>query len=217
MQQCTALTRFGARCRLPAQANDRCRWHGGLVPPALLAQPPQNLNTGKWSNAVPTHLLVRYSFSAMDPQYRSLRSELALLDARIEDLLGSLGTGNSPDSWKKLTQIHGRVVESIENHNPDEQARAFTELELIIAHGNADTTIWANIQALIEQRRRLIDSENRGDSLRRVYVQPEEAAAYTELLLQIVRHHIPDPATCEAINTEFTQVLGLPSPPAASE
>lgn len=215
MEQCIAITRIGTRCQLPAQSNGRCQWHGGRLPPAT-PEAPRPSDVGKWSKALPKHLLDRYSTSAADPQYRSLRDEIALLDARIEDLLQSLGTGSSPTNWKKLSETYQRVMASLESRNADDQAHAFTDLELLIAHGNADTTNWANIQALIEQRRRLIDCEQRGDLLKQMVIDQKQVLALTDVLLEIVSHHLPDPAAQAAISAEFMQILGLPSQPALS-
>ncbi len=203
MNQCTALTRSGTRCQLPAQANNRCRCHGGLLPPPS-ANSPQPHDFGKWTNALPQHLLDRYTTSDTDSQYRSLRSEIALLDARIEDLLQGLGTGSSPANWKKLNETYRRVLESLESRNADDQAHAFTDLDILIAKGNADTINWANIQALIEQRRRLIDCEYRGDMLKRMYIHQQEVIDYADALLEIVRRHLPEPETQAAISAEFT-------------
>jgi hypothetical protein len=76
-----------------------CRMHGAKTPrgPDL----PQ-FKSGRYSNFLPTRLAATYRNAAKDPELLSLHSEIALLDARMAELLGRVDTGESGALWGTL-------------------------------------------------------------------------------------------------------------------
>lgn len=103
--QCHAKTRSGAPCRGQAMLNGRCRMHGGATP-AGVALP--HFRTGRRSRDLPARLAARYQEARSDPQLLELREGIALVDARIADLLARVDAGESGARWRAL-QVHFRV------------------------------------------------------------------------------------------------------------
>jgi hypothetical protein len=101
--QCKAQSKLsGERCkRWVTPGRDVCRFHGGKVPrgPAL----PQ-FRHGRYSRFLPSRLAATYQTAAKDPELLSLRRELALVDARLDDLLQRVDTGESGALWAPLGQ-----------------------------------------------------------------------------------------------------------------
>src|SRR5579871_5515650 len=90
IQRCGAKTRSGGSCRQWAMPNGRCRMHGGKTPrgPAL----PQYKH-GRYSKVLPADLAARYAEARTDQELVAFRDDIALVDARLADVLARLGQG----------------------------------------------------------------------------------------------------------------------------
>ena len=81
---CGAKTRKGTPCLRAPMVNGRCNLHGGKTP--IGAALPQ-FKTGRYSKYLPARLAERYHEAERDPELLSLRSELALVQARLAELI----------------------------------------------------------------------------------------------------------------------------------
>ncbi len=103
---CGAKTRQGNPCQLPpARGRTRCRLHGGATPRGR-ASP--HFKTGKYSSFLPDRLIGRYEEGQAAADLRSLRSEIALLQVRIIELLGQLKDA-SPEN-KPIWDMIGKAI-----------------------------------------------------------------------------------------------------------
>ena len=103
---CGAKTRQGNPCqRSPARGRTRCRLHGGATPRGR-ASP--HFKTGKYSSLLPDRLIGRYEEGQAAADLRSLRSEIALLQVRIIELLGQLKDA-SPEN-KPIWEMIGNAI-----------------------------------------------------------------------------------------------------------
>ncbi len=92
---CGAKTRKGLSCQnSPVLGRNRCRMHGGA---SLRGSNHPNFKHGRRSKALPRHLLRIYEEACSDANLLDLRSEIALGDARVIDLLERLGEEQGPD------------------------------------------------------------------------------------------------------------------------
>ena len=83
--QCGAHNKRGGICRnAPVTGRTRCRLHGGK---SLVGTACPHYRSGRYSAYVPERLRERYEAAEDDAELLSLRSELALTDARLMDLL----------------------------------------------------------------------------------------------------------------------------------
>src|SRR3954451_14863589 len=73
--------------------------HGGKVPRGRAL--PQTKH-GRYSKDLPTRLLATYSAAQADTELLSLRDDVALLDARLADVLARVDTGESSALWLDL-------------------------------------------------------------------------------------------------------------------
>lgn len=89
MSHCGAKTRSGAPCRGAAMANGRCRLHGGATPAGIASA---NFRHGRYSKDLPARLAARFTEAQADPELLSLRAEIALIDARTNELLAGIGS-----------------------------------------------------------------------------------------------------------------------------
>lgn len=127
--ECGAKKRDGTPCRAKAMANGRCRIHGGATPSGFAL--PQ-YKTGRYSKVLPDALRYRYEVARDDEDLLSLRDEIALLDIRITELLGS---SPNDDTWaqvvglfeqrRKLAESEHKRLVTLKQYVSVEQVYAF--------------------------------------------------------------------------------------------
>src|SRR4051812_28697546 len=100
--QCGAKTRNGAPCRTRPMPNGRCRMHGGK---SLSGPASPTFTTGRHSKYLPARLLARYQEMTQDAELLALRDEIALIDARISDVLQRVERGESSRIWRELAAV----------------------------------------------------------------------------------------------------------------
>ena len=158
--QCRAKAKgSGQRCNRPARANGVCYIHGGASP-AGLAHP--STKTGRYSKHLPTRLLAQFGASLVDPDLLNLRSEIALVDTSIADVIG-------------------------QHDDPAEFPRS--------------------IAPLVEQRRRLVDSERVRLKDMAQMMTVEEAMMLVNVVYAAVARHVHNTAARAAIGADLARIL----------
>lgn len=190
--------------------NGRCRMHGGKSPSGL-AHP--NTKTGRYSKHLPTRMLAQYQQAERDPELLNLRQDIALLDARLADLLRRVDSGESGKVWHDLRMAWTAVKRSASD---DDRAMAIAELGPLIEHGYLDTQAWGEIRDLLEQRRKLVESERK----RLIEMQQMMTAGQAQLLIariyDLVTQHVNDRTAIAAIGAGLQALAGAGEPTAGS-
>lgn len=199
--RCGAKTRGGQPCRQHAMANGRCRMHGGASPSGL-AHP--NTTHGRYSKHVPTRMLANYEQAQQDPDLLNLREEIALLDARLSDLLRRVDSGESGRLWKDLRT----AAKAYRSGDEDQQMQSLLDMLALIDRGYMDTQAWGEISSLLEQRRKLVESERK----RLVEMQQMMTMSQAQLLIarlyDVVTQHVSDRTTLAAIGAGLQALAG---------
>src|SRR5215204_1309703 len=95
-QACGAKTRKGTPCQNPAMQNGRCRMHGGA---SLKGTDLPQFRSGRYSKSIPDRLVGRFREALADEERHDLRDEIALAEAKIDDLLSEMVRGESDEAW----------------------------------------------------------------------------------------------------------------------
>jgi hypothetical protein len=99
-----------------------------------------------------------YDRAITDEELMSLRSDIAVLDARITDLLARADSGESGRLWRQLAAQMRAVDVSVD---PESAKAAMTKLQQIIQDGDADWMLWDEIREALLSRERLVRSERK--------------------------------------------------------
>src|SRR5690349_16659334 len=81
------------------RGREYCRAHGGRIPRGI-ARP--STTDARHSKDLPTHFLAHYDFTKNDPTLLEQKDEIALMEARVHDLLRRVDAGESGHVWKLL-------------------------------------------------------------------------------------------------------------------
>jgi hypothetical protein len=204
--RCTAKAKQRqAQCRLPAVPGMAvCRFHGGKTPRGPASK---TFQTGRYSKFLPARLLARYREAEADPELTSLRSELALVDARLMDLLTRVHTGESVALWRALRKAYRALKLSQRAGDVGKMKDAFAAMESHLESATADTEAWAEIHTLVEQRRKLADTESRRLLTLQQMITCESAMVLVGVVVEIVTQHIADQRVLSNIVVDLQQLM----------
>lgn len=211
MAQCTAKSkRTGQQCRASAvKGRATCRMHGGTT---AVGPASPTWKDGRHSSVLPKRLREHYEASLADPDRLVLEAEIALVDARISELLGVVDTRESGRIWSELQKRVTALEAGQAAKNPVAVATAQFEILMLIREGHAEWTAWNDVLSLIERRRKLVESERKRLVQQHQVVTADQAMALLALLVEAVHEHVHDRAVLRAITSEYTRLTGVEGP-----
>lgn len=199
----------------PMKGRERCRLHGGLSLRGI-ANPSYQ---GKgYTKDVPARLLERMLEAIDDPELTSLRTELALLDARMGEILGSLSERGHSEA---LAALSGAVV-SLERVSaaPDmdnrEEAleKAVLKARAAVDDMRAEKQAWVEIYQLVDRRRRTAGVELKREEFLEHTMQHQQALWFFQQLLAAIHEIIPDQAVKERLAIKISKIMNREPPKA---
>jgi hypothetical protein len=196
---CGAKNRAGNPCQRSPMPNGRCNLHGGksLVGPAA----PGHIH-GRHSKYLPTGLAEKYRQGLTDPDLLSHRADLALIDAKIFDLLAA---GDMPDAayWQQIRQAVGQADKALYGYAPPE----YLALSALLHQGAANETRWAEVATWLDLRRKTADGERKRLVALQQMITVEQAMALIAQVVEVVNEYVTDRDTLAAIGSEVRAVL----------
>jgi hypothetical protein len=205
MQRCGAKNKQnGGRCaNWVVRGRTRCRMHGGQ---SLTGTACPHYRSGRYSAYVPERLRTRYEQAETDQELLSLRSDVALVDARLSDLLSRVDTGESGAMWAELRRAYRAFTKA--RQAGDNKTTALATVETVIERAVQDHQAWAEIGALIEQRRKLAESEHRRLVTLQQMSTAEQALSMMRTIVDILTRHVSDKQALSAIIVELQRMAG---------
>jgi len=202
--QCTATSkRTGERCRAQAVTGKTvCYHHGGR---SLAGPASPSFKHGRYSRFLPSRLQDRYREAVADGELLALREDIALLDARLAEVLGRLDTGESNQVWQELQRTYGELRTA--RGSPERMAAALTAMGQLIEDGLADYAAWDDVRSLLDQRRRLVESERRRLVEMQQMLTAEQAMTLLAAVTDTIRRHVTDRNTLAAIATDLSRIV----------
>lgn len=226
-KKCGAKTRAGGKCGNLPMSNGRCYLHGGK---SLKGLASPSLVTGRHSKYLKGGVLDRYQEALTDKDLLALKDDIALIDARIGELLGAIGDGKTNlEAFTQIQDSYGAIIEALnaipalsltgENDTQntfnlntqwrrgrketkkkalDERTAINQAVEALAEMGNQLVAIgdqaeaWNQIQGLVEQRRRLVESERKWMIENQQIITAEKAMLLIAAIADVIRSNVPD-------------------------
>jgi hypothetical protein len=154
--QCKAKAKStGVQCtRRAVTGYEVCVVHGGKTPRGIASA---NTKHGRYSRDLPTRLLDRYEAAQKDPRLLELRDDISLLQARLSEVLSRVDDGESGQLWANLITAKAEYLAA----SGDDQPHKLWQLLAAIDAGANDYAAWSDVRSLLDQRRRLVESERK--------------------------------------------------------
>lgn len=190
----------GRQCgQLAMKGKIRCGSHGGKTPSG---EASPHFKHGKYSKDLKGDLLQRYEAGMDDTEWLSLRSEIALIDARLGQLVAGIGSSkDSSAAWAQAGKVAEDIGQKLLDYKRATVARdgpamgnAIFEIEALTADmdkliqiGLGDVSIWQEIYTLTERRRKLVESESKRRVELRQAIAVESALGHFVMLIDEMR------------------------------
>jgi hypothetical protein len=203
---CDAMSkRSGKLCRRPAsRGSTKCHIHGGK---SLKGLASPTLRHGRYSRSLPTRLAARYEQAANDPDLLNMSEDIALLDTRLSERLARLDSGESGVLWKKAQTAYYTMRQAMRAGDTPAAGVAMDELGGLITRGHTDHLAWGEIQDLLDQRRRLVDSERKRRVEAEQNITVEKALLLVGAIGQVIKTHVTDRQLLAAISADLEDLM----------
>ncbi len=201
---CGAIKKNGkGRCHGKPMDNGRCRMHGGPTPIGL-ASP--HIRHGRYSRSLPERLAASFEEAIADPEILNLQSEIGLVNARLQELLERLSTGESGALWRAVQVAYQRIRTAREADDPAEMTKALNTLGELIEVGMNDQAIWSEVHGTLEARRKLVETEQKRLVAMKNIVTAEQAMSLVTATVGILRKYVTDPRSLMAASQELADI-----------
>lgn len=189
--RCSAKSKqSGEQCKRHAVPGKKvCAIHGGK---SLSGIASKSLKHGRHSKYLPGGLLERYQQALSDDDLLNLKHEVALVDTRIAELLEQIEPGDLGVRWLELKEHFETLQTATQKQDLGAGRAAFEQIGLLIHGGATDYQSWAQISNLLEQRRKLVDTERRRLVDMQQMITSEQALLLVTALSGIVREEVGD-------------------------
>jgi len=160
---------------------------------------------GRYSQVLPVGLQARYHEALADADLLSLRDEVAVLEARIGELLALAAPASG--SWQDAVS----AFEAMRRANAAGDAAGMTaavgRLDSALRQGATVAHAWDDLGGLIERKRRLARDEVRRLSLMGQMITAERAMVLVAALTDAVTRHVLDLDVRRRIADDFARLL----------
>lgn len=205
-QQCGADTKTGKPCEATAMPNGRCRRHGGKSLSGIAH--PNYQGKGK-SKYLPERMRGTYEAALDDPELLVLRNDIAIIDARLYDLLQRVDTGESGKLWRDAQTAYFDLLEAMRAQDVKLINSAISKMGRCLDSGVDDYTAWDEVTKAIQQRKGLAESERKRLIEARQMISVEQAMMLLASLLNTIKEHVKDTTALTAIQREFIRITTL--------
>lgn len=206
VRQCGANTRSGKPCTNAAMPNGRCRMHNGNAKAGITH--PNYQGKGK-SKYLPERMRATYEAALDDPELLVLRNDIAIIDARLYDLLQRVDTGESGKLWRDAQTAYFDLLEAMRAQDVKLINSAISKMGRCLDSGVDDYTAWDEVTKAIQQRKGLAESERKRLIEARQMISVEQAMMLLASLLNTIKEHVKDTTALAAIQREFIRITTL--------
>lgn len=190
--------------RGPMPGRTRCKFHGGASPRGVEHYNWRGLGLSK---DLPTRLKDAFERSLTSPDQASMATELALVDARVQELLQKLPSGDALEIWEAAQ--HG--VRDLRKYLDDDKVpEALTEaekLEDFFKTAIGERYIWREIHEVVEQRRRIADTEVKREKVLSDNMTMAQAGVFIGAVMSSIMRHVTEPSMRVAVANDLRQLI----------
>lgn len=195
----------GVRCQAPPlKGSTRCKLHGGAAArgPAL-----PHYKDGKHSRYFGEHRLQPKVMAALaDPDFLSLRPELALVDAMLSERWEALEEGGNDDLWPILEKQVMSFKGAMAAGDVRKMRSTISDIEHTVSKGNSEVQARKEIRELIKDRQRLAESMQNTLIKLDQTVTVQQTIGLLQQVIEVVSETVTDR---KEISTVMRKIAGL--------
>lgn len=139
--------------------NGRCNSHGGKMP---RGKKHYNYKDGTKSKyELPLRLRGTYENALTDKNLLGLRNDIAMIHARVQELLTLIDQEDVAQIWKDLSREFALFEVAMREGADGAIAKRLSNVRILIQRGVKDGSLWQEIRETVEGKRKLIESERK--------------------------------------------------------
>lgn len=187
----------------PVEGSDRCRMHGGKVPPKGPFHHARK--HGGYSILQQPGILEKVREKVRDPELLDMRRDVALLTVRVEQL-----TENPNLSLAAINAGLQRVQEIQEMLDPESEAwKKLEAYRVDLRSGLEAIAGWEEIERLTIARTSIISKERALEIKSGVMVAASAVGHAMNRLLQVIIQNVPDKDVITLVRNEYNYFMGI--------
>lgn len=181
----------GVRCqRPPLSGSLRCHKHGGKSLKGEVSPSYKDGRMSRYSGA--NRLQQRLDAALADPEYLSLRPELALIDAMLADRWENLEAGGNDDLWSILETQFQQFKGAMASGDVRKMRATISDIEHTVSKGSSEALARQEIRELIRDRQRLAESMQKTLVTLKQTVTVEQTIQLLHRVINIVAETVDD-------------------------
>jgi hypothetical protein len=185
--------------------------HGGLTPKGVASPHFKDGRRSLYLRHLPKQMAGVFRAALADPDYTSLRSELCLQTARMDDLLAQLSRQEGP-AWTTLV-LALDLVQLARSKGQGIDA-ALAALDGLIRSGAACArtreATWAELRALMVEKARVSAAESKRLAIMNGYITVEQGMLFVTALLTAARETVTDKVMLRKLQERTLMLLPVP-------
>ena len=206
MVQCKATSkRTGERCKAKAiTGRDLCYHHGGM---SLVGPANPAYRDGRYSRFMPKRLLEQYERAANDGDLLVMRDDIAIIDARLAELLSRLDSGETGAAWAKAMENYAALQDAIAAGDAAGLKSSLDAMGGALKRGQAGYHAWREVGEMLDLRRKLVESERKRLVQLSQMVTAEQAMVLVMAVTKLVKEHVDDQKALIAISDGIRRII----------
>lgn len=159
------------------------------------------------TDKIPQIIRQDYLDAQNNPDLLSLRDDIALLDARRNQLMGFIDSGINPKDLSRIGDLLLEFETAVANRDTAKSQKVFKELKGITESHTDVYEQWKEVLSLLEAKRRLIEAERRRIVDLTAMVDSATAMRVINDIYSIIINNIKDEKVLRQIKAELQTVL----------
>jgi len=147
-----------------------------------------------------------------DRNQLALNPEIALIDARIADVAKRVDSGEGGTIWERLENAWSQFESAMTAQDMESIKTQMRVLQILVRKGGEDWEVWKSVTDLIEQRRKLVESESKRMKDQAETMTATEAYVLFNAILTLVNEHVTDKETKAKLQRGFENLVNSSAP-----
>lgn len=204
--KCGAKCKSGKPCqRAPLAGRTRCSRHGGRSHPG---GPTHHLfKTGRFSKFLPKNLQGKYETMLADKELGSLRDELALISARMAEIMEGFGTGEAGCLWGELKELQKDFEKAEKEESHVGMFVAAAKAFDLVGKGYAYWKQWGDLNDQIDRRARVAAAEWKRQADLQQVMTVEQVMTMAAAIIEILNTTVTDRVMLENASTKIRALI----------
>jgi hypothetical protein len=198
----------GSQCNAaPVRGRLHCRKHGGKTPVGRAAG---SFRTGKYCKYLPKRMLSSYEASLKDPDLLDYRAEIALLTARLDDLLARVDKGEPGHLLQEVRDAFCKLKRTMQGNETAKTVVAMERLEEILFRNESDDAAWNEVLETVKMLERAKERHTKQLVLMNQTMTVERALLLISRVEEILSRNVHDKDILQRIFVEFDYEINRP-------